>query len=83
MDDLEEQFICYLCRMDAHAECVGVPCMCDCPDPKQAGMKKCCFKGCEAVGRPQEGFDFYACSGCLERLEMLLNAQATAQRDRS
>lgn len=29
----EEPYICYNCKDDLHEECVGVPCMCECPDP--------------------------------------------------
>lgn len=27
------QFVCYECRDDNCKECVGIPCMCDCPVP--------------------------------------------------
>jgi hypothetical protein len=35
-------------------------------------IQKCCFKGCERRGEPQQGFDFYACKECLTELERLI-----------
>lgn len=70
--DVIELFVCYHCKADDCANCVGVPCMCDCPDPKTAGEEKCCFKDCERRGKPQAGFDFFACEPCLYELGRLI-----------
>jgi hypothetical protein len=31
----EEWFVCYHCKSDDCANCVGVPCACDCPIPEK------------------------------------------------
>ena len=35
-------------------------------------MQKCVFKGCSSVGRPSEGFEFFACERCQIELEALI-----------
>lgn len=40
--------------------------------------RRCCFldpvtsKRCENTGEPDEGYDFYSCDGCLEKLERIM-----------
>jgi hypothetical protein len=68
----DESFVCWHCKANDCGNCVGVPCMCDCPDPKGAGEMVCVFKGCERRGVPAEGFDFFACRRCLKELGMLI-----------
>lgn len=36
---------------------------------------KCIFKDCDTMGEPSEGFDFFACEPCCERLEELIVAK--------
>ena len=71
-------FVCYHCRAGECAECVGVPCMCDCPDPRGPGEMRCAFKGCEKRGLPAPGFDFFCCRSCLKELGMLIEQKARA-----
>ena len=71
-----DEFVCYHCKAGECHECVGVPCMCECPDPRVAGEMTCCFKGCERRGKPAKGFDFYACPECLDALEVLIQQKS-------
>jgi hypothetical protein len=38
------------------------------PDMNQP-IQKCCFKGCNRLGRPDVGFDFFACDECCYELD--------------
>jgi hypothetical protein len=42
-------------------------------------QQKCIFSGCVNTGTPEPGFDFYACDGCLLKLESSLKARAAAK----
>jgi hypothetical protein len=45
--------------------------------------QKCCFIGCNYYGVPDEGFDFFMCAECGDRLEQLLwleHAKAEARK---
>ena len=44
--------------------------------------QKCTFIGCENRGVPQEGFDFFACEACLEKLGELIEAGQRKQLER-
>jgi hypothetical protein len=35
-------------------------------------VQKCCFIGCDRRGVPEPGFDFFACTPCLNELERLI-----------
>lgn len=72
----DELFVCYHCKEGRCHFCVGVPCSCDCPDPRRAEEMVCCFKGCEARGKPQAGFDFFMCESCGIELALLLEQKA-------
>lgn len=37
--------------------------------------KKCCMKGCDRVGVPSVGFDFFACEECCEELNNLIQEE--------
>ena len=37
--------------------------------------QKCCINGCRKYGEPEEGFDFFACPSCLEKLERELKIE--------
>jgi hypothetical protein len=73
--ETEEVFVCYHCNDGECANCVGVPCQCDCPLPSD-GKINCCFKGCDERGKPQDGFDFFACDSCLTTMELLIAKKA-------
>jgi len=38
-------------------------------------IEKCCGKGCQNRGEPQEGFDFFLCDDCAEELERCLEIE--------
>jgi hypothetical protein len=44
-------------------------------------LQKCTFKGCDATGEPNEGFDFYACEPCLDELERLIEVEGRKQQE--
>ena len=42
--------------------------------------QKCNFVGCEAMGEPIEGYDFFACESCMEELDRCCQVEYSKKR---